>query len=247
MINFLGASRVAFVSALAFLSVHAQAADDALFRPTPEPSAPLTLQLADVDHRPDLLAGKHVMPMMAVDRNKRVGLWYAEGSFGVLNPGDFTSIMFDAASTTVSSETIAGVGIGREVLDLGSGFSMEAGLWFAHRIDEGGVELGLPVTFVFDGFPWRDKLPMRLRLAVGPSFISKITPTEQSKDVNNVGSKVLNMFNPEIEVGLPGAPEWSGFFRLHHRSGIFGLIDDVTGGSTYMLLGLKHRFEVDGY
>jgi hypothetical protein len=247
LIHFLGARRAALVSAVVFLSVHAQAADDALFQPKPEPSARLILQLAEVDHRPELFAGKHVLPRITTDRQKQVGPWYAEGSFGLLNPGDFTSIMFDAASTTLSNEKISGVGIGREVVDFGSGFSMETGLWFAHRFDEGGVELGLPITFVFDGFPWRDKLPMRLRLAVGPSFISKITSTEQSKDVNNVGSKVLNMFNPEIEVGPPSAPDWSGFFRLHHRSGIFGLIDDVTGGSTYMLLGLKHRFEVNGY
>ena len=70
---------------------------------------------------------------------------------------------------------------------------------------------------------------------------------EAEEDDANKGSKLLNMFNPEVEVGWPGAPEWAGFVRLHHRSGIFGLINGVTGGSTYMTFGLRKRFAVEGY
>ncbi len=174
-----------------------------------------------------------------------IGPWYVEGSFGLLNPGNFTDIMFRPDRTSIEGESMAQVAVGREILDFGAGFSAELGLLLGHRIDEGGFEVAAPFAIVFDGFPWRDKLPMRLRLAVGPSFVSEITPTEKRKADNGKGSKVLNMFNPEIEIGAPGAPEWSGFFRLHHRSGIFGLVDGVTGGSTYMMVGLRHRFSAD--
>ncbi len=171
-----------------------------------------------------------------------VGPWYVEGAYGALNPGNFTDIMFQPHKTNMTSNQIVGMGVGREVWTIGDGFSIEAGLLLNHRIDEGGVEIALPVTFVFDDFPWRDRLPMRLRLAIGPSFSSEISPTEKRKDDDNQGSKFLNMFNPEIEIGWPGAPDWTAFFRLHHRSGIFGLIDGVTGGSTYLTAGIRHRF-----
>lgn len=175
------------------------------------------------------------------------GPWYVEGAYGLLNPDNFTDIVFQTYKTEMTGNQLVGLGVGREIFDLGAGFTVEAGLTFNHRLDEGGVEIATPVALVFDGLPWRDKLPMRLRLAVGPSFTSEISDIERRKDNDNQGSKLLNLFNPEVEVGWPGAPEWTGFLRLHHRSGIFGLIDGVTGGSTYLTLGLRRRFAVDGY
>lgn len=181
------------------------------------------------------------------ERAAEPGPWHVEASYGLLNPDNFTDIMFRTYRTEMSDEQTFGFGVSRKVIDLGSGFSIEAGVAVNQRIDEGGTEFALPVAFVFDGLPWRDKLPMRLRLGIGPSFTTKVTANERRKDDDNEGSKLLNMFDPEVEVGFPGAPEWAGFVRLHHRSGIFGLINGVTGGSTYVTFGLRHRFEVEGY
>lgn len=167
--------------------------------------------------------------------------WHADIWYGALNPGDFTGIMTDPAITTMEDEQIIGFTFGRKIFDLGYGFNFGLGVLGAHRIDEGGVEIGMPMTVTFDGFPWRDRLPTKLAVAVGPSFITEITPTEKRKDDDNQGSKLLNMFSPEIEIGVPET-DWSGFFRLHHRSGIFGLVDGVSGGSTYMTFGIRHRF-----
>lgn len=170
------------------------------------------------------------------DKPWRADIWY-----GALNPGDFTGIFVDPADTKMESEQIIGFTAGRKLFDLGYGFSFDLGVLGAHRVDEGGFELGMPMTVTFDGFGWRDRLPTKLAVSVGPSFISRITPTEKRKDNNNQGSKLLNMFSPEIEVGIPDT-DWSGFFRMHHRSGIFGLIDGVSGGSTYLTVGVRHRF-----
>ena len=167
--------------------------------------------------------------------------WHADIWYGALNPGDFTESIIDPASTTIEDEQIVGFTVGRKLFDLGYGFSFGLGVLGAHRIDEGGFELDMPMTVTFDGFPWRERLPTKLAISVGPSFISEITPTEKRKDDDNQGSKFLNMFSPEIEFGVPDT-DWSGFFRLHHRSGIFGLIDGVSGGSTYFTFGVRHRF-----
>jgi hypothetical protein len=45
----------------------------------------------------------------------------------------------------------------------------------------------------------------------------------------------------EIEAGPP-AGRWSGFLRIHHRSGAFGLYGDVRGGSNFVGLGARYRF-----
>ena len=167
--------------------------------------------------------------------------WHADIWLGALNPGDFTESIIDPASTTIEDKKIVGFTVGRKLFNLGHGFSFGLGLLGAHRIDEGGVEIGMPMNVTFDGFPWREQLSTKLAISVGPSFISEITPTEKRKDNDNKGSKLLNMFSPEIEFGVPDT-DWSGFFRLHHRSGIFGLIDCVSGGSTYFTFGIRHRF-----
>jgi len=167
--------------------------------------------------------------------------WHTDIWLGALNPGDFTESIIDPATTTVEDKKVVGFTVGRKLFDLGYGFSSGLGLLGAHRIDEGGTEIGIPMTLTFDAFPWREQLPTKLTISVGPSFISKITPTEKRKDDGNEGSKLLNMFSPEIEFGVPDT-DWSGFFRLHHRSGIFGLINRVSGGSTYFTFGIRHRF-----
>jgi len=192
---------------------------------------------------PVLLLGA---PALAKDHARPdPGPWQAEASVGFLNPGNFTDIVLRPHETSQGDEKLAGIAVGRKLFDLGYDFSFELGGYAGHRIDEGGLEFAVPMTVVFDGLPWRDRLPLRLRLTVGPSFTTKISETEKDKDDDNQGSKLLNMFNPEIEVGVPGAPEWNGFFRLHHRSGIFGLVDGVTGGSTYLTVGVRHRFKVE--
>lgn len=167
--------------------------------------------------------------------------WRADIWYGALNPGNFTDLMIDPASTKMTSDQIIGFTFGREIFDHGYGFTFDLGVMGAHRVDEGGFEIGMPMTVTFNGFPWRERLPTRLAVSVGPSFVTRITPTEKRKDQNNKGSKLLNMFSPEVEVGIPDT-DWSGFFRLHHRSGIFGLIDGVSGGSTYLTFGFRHRF-----
>ncbi|MBE9544702.1 MAG: hypothetical protein IMF02_09445, partial [Proteobacteria bacterium] len=46
----------------------------------------------------------------------------------------------------------------------------------------------------------------------------------------------------EIAFGPPDS-NWAGVFRIHHRSGAFGLIADRgEGGSNTLAVGLKYRF-----
>ncbi len=44
----------------------------------------------------------------------------------------------------------------------------------------------------------------------------------------------------ELEIG-PLDKDWSALFRLHHRSGAFGLVADE-GDSNALVIGLKQRF-----
>ena len=158
--------------------------------------------------------------------------WSLEAQFGALNDSHWSETVFLPHQTSLTGDGLAGVGVARRVADLGAGLSLEVGFLFNYRSEERGLEFALPVALAFDRFPWRDRLPTRLRLAFGPSFTTRIGDVERRRDDGD-GSRILSMFNPEIAFGAPNAPEWSVFFRLHHRSGAFGLIDGIQDGSTY--------------
>ena len=47
---------------------------------------------------------------------------------------------------------------------------------------------------------------------------------------------------PEITFADPDNKDLEFVFRLHHRSGVFGLFDDVVSGSTFLSTGIRIRF-----
>jgi hypothetical protein len=52
----------------------------------------------------------------------------------------------------------------------------------------------------------------------------------------------MHFFSPEITFALPSRPDIELLFRFHHRSGVFGLVNDAFGGSQYGTVGLRLRF-----
>jgi hypothetical protein len=46
----------------------------------------------------------------------------------------------------------------------------------------------------------------------------------------------------EVTFSLDKESPWEAFFRIHHRSGAFGLFNGVVGGSDFLCLGTRYRF-----
>jgi hypothetical protein len=46
----------------------------------------------------------------------------------------------------------------------------------------------------------------------------------------------------ELSFALPKQPQWDLFIRIHHRSSVFGLIDNISTGSNFVGLGLRYKF-----
>jgi len=207
---------------------------------------PIVFNLPTGEGPPRPAAEPAYMPAKTMAPRQDPGPWYIEGGVGGLNDGELAESVFGAHSTGMTGDVLLAFGLGREIISLSDDFKIELGLSINPRVSEGGVEIAAPATFVFDGFPWRDRLPTRLRLGFGPSLATRLTDQEK-RLANGDASKFLVMFAPELELGLPTAPEWAGFFRVHNRNGLFGLIDDVDDGATYFVVGLRHRFGLDQF
>jgi hypothetical protein len=93
--------------------------------------------------------------------------------------------------------------------------------------------------------PSRLQETIRTAFAVGEGFsyateVPPLEPREAREDEKS--AKLLNYLMLEVELAPPSARHWSGFLRIHHRSGIFRLISDVKGGSNFIGLGVRYRF-----
>ncbi|WP_270936916.1 hypothetical protein [Falsiroseomonas oryzae] len=130
-----------------------------------------------------------------------------------------------------------------------------ARVWRDFAIDlEGGVgyrvgETNTPEAWFafyarYDGFPWRNRLYTSFGLSTGLDWVNVLptaeTGTAQRPEPNR--SKILHYFSPELVFSLPSAPQHEVAIRYAHRSGMFGLFNDVWEGSNVLQIGYRRRF-----
>jgi hypothetical protein len=92
-------------------------------------------------------------------------------------------------------------------------------------------------------FPWNNYLYTNVRLGlVGASYVSDISPWELKNSGNRTGSRFLNFLVPELTFSSGPNAKWEAFLRVHHRSGAWGTINGVYGGSNYVSVGYRQGF-----
>ena len=113
----------------------------------------------------------------------------------------------------------------------------QVGKWWG---DQHNVEFNLPLAIRWSKFPWNHYVSTSLAYGLGPSYASKEPAAEI--DEHDSTKQFLVYWFGEIAFGPPDS-NWAGVFRIHHRSGAFGLIADRgEGGSNTLAVGLKYRF-----
>lgn len=89
-------------------------------------------------------------------------------------------------------------------------------------------------------FPWNRHVVTTMGIGEGFSYASEKPKFEEELITNT--AHFLNYVMFDVTVAHPDLPELALLLRLHHRSGIFGLIDGVHGGSNFFVGGLKYTF-----
>ena len=89
-------------------------------------------------------------------------------------------------------------------------------------------------------FPWNRYLYTNLRAsALGISYATGISAWERQNSGQDKGSNLLQFGALEIAFARNQQSPLEVFIRLHHRSGIYGLINGVDGGSSYLAVGFR--------
>lgn len=101
-------------------------------------------------------------------------------------------------------------------------------------------ELNALVALRWLAFPWDRYLDTSF--AVGEGFSYATDDPELEVEKHGHTARLLNYLMFELAVNMPRQPCWIIFARIHHRSGVFGLFDGVSGGSNVVGVGLRYVF-----
>ena len=89
-------------------------------------------------------------------------------------------------------------------------------------------------------FPWDEFLDTTFAVGEGLSVATEVPEIE--KRSHKEASAFLNYLLFELTFPLQFLSQCDFVARIHHRSGVFGLFDNVKGASNAVGLGLKYRF-----
>jgi hypothetical protein len=163
------------------------------------------------------------------------GGWAMDNKFGQMPwPGNWQRYEEDAS--------LAGVGVSRQVgqvLHGKIGLEIEGQVmrhWGKQNLWE-SVVAGLAR---WKDLPWDKTIDSSIAVGTGLSHFSKISTIEQIR--NSEQARTLGYVALEVTAAPPQTRQWEGVFRIHHRSGGFGLVNGVKGGSNYLVLGIRKQF-----
>lgn len=102
-------------------------------------------------------------------------------------------------------------------------------------------EFNAATSLRWKSFPWDRYLRSTIAYGVGPSYAVRRPPIEQRSNRGPthvlVSMPVEITFAPAAKYDLP----WEMLFRVHHRSGAYGVVSDARG-SNFVTAGLRYRF-----
>jgi hypothetical protein len=167
---------------------------------------------------------------------------------------DFTQIITEPWTTNFVDLTMVGLTASHRLgtldeltgWDLGHfgddvSVELEGGAAYRFSDEENLGEFWASLYFRYDGFPWNDTIYTTAAINTGLSLLTETSEFERERG-DGQSSRVLHNFSPEITFADPDNKNVELVLRLHHRSGIFGLIDGVSTGSTFVTTGIRVRF-----
>jgi len=164
--------------------------------------------------------------------------WYISFYTGQSNSKKFIDYFkLSAASEPSYIYVIAG---GKTIYRFNRFLTIDAeGLLGQHSGKQANQEIGLALI-LRSRFALSDNLTVGIAAGDGPSYAS--TTPKIETDNSETTSRLLNLLLTEATVGFK-KEKVEVFFRIHHRSGIFGLVNGIEkGGSNFHTIGVRYYF-----
>ncbi len=144
-----------------------------------------------------------------------------------------------------SGGRIVGGAVSRRIATVFNIIDIEGELGAAKRLgDQTEGEFWGAFYVRWTAFPWNHFIYTTLGLSTGLSYATGISDFERAHSGLNPpnGTHVQHYFSPELTFALPEHKERQLVVRLHHRSGVYGVMSGALSGSTYISVGIRAWF-----
>lgn len=124
--------------------------------------------------------------------------------------------------------------------------SVDVALNLTYQDDSGQdvFEIAPYIMARWSNFPWSNTIRTTFGLGGGLSYATPIPSLEkQSTEANPDYENLMHYMAVEATFALPKHKDWQLVYRLHHRSGVFGLMQGDNSGTTAVEIGIRHYFK----
>ncbi len=136
----------------------------------------------------------------------------------------------------------AALALTRTIKELNQHMNIEGeGQIVKHFGEQNHMEINALLVGRWLTFPWNNSLTTSLAAGTGLSYATEVPKLEEK--LHEETSQFLAYLMFELALSLPTRPQWYLITRIHHRSGAFGLFNDVHGASNALCLGIKYVFQ----
>lgn len=165
--------------------------------------------------------------------------WYLNVYAGIYSPRDMGKTML-LHPLEGEENFLLGLGLGRELVRWKTYLSLEVEALVANHFGvhknpsrtRNYLEYVLMANLRYQTFPWDRYVKTTLAIGDGFSYAEEKTWDEQQYG--------LNYLQVEVTFAPPKDDRLAFVYRIHHRSGVFGLVGD--GGANFYTFGLRYRF-----
>ena len=112
----------------------------------------------------------------------------------------------------------------------------------SHTGEQDNQEINLAFTMRYLPFFWDPMVDTSFAFGNGISYATEIPALEEKATGEEQTSQWLYYILVEWSFSLPSHPRWDLFWRLHHRSGIYGCIAGEDAVANFVGVGLRYRF-----
>jgi hypothetical protein len=168
--------------------------------------------------------------------------------FGGVSAGRSPLIKLMAMPWTGSygNDYFVGTALSHRVFQLAPHWLIEAEAGAGYRFKQAdSPEAWIGLFLRYDGFPWNNVVYTTVAINTGLSYVEQVSELEKAAGAsrgNPNGSNLLHYLAPEITFASPENRNLELVFRYHHRSGIFGTINGMWGGSNVTTFGIRQRW-----
>lgn len=167
--------------------------------------------------------------------------WFASVYFGQFSDTALNEIL--RFSTAFENSNVYVLSLGKEFYNWDDTIGCE---WEVQAAAHSGLQNHQEINGVFTlrwlPFPWDSTVDTGFAFGNGLSWASEDPVLEIREGDDQRTSQILYYILVELSAGTPRLPNWEAFVRIHHRSSVFGLIDNTFTGSNFVGGGLRYFF-----